>query len=139
MALRSAQLLQHIRRLMHRPLGDPATDATLLERFARDRDQEAFAWLVARHGPLVLRLARRLLRLRNLSGQTSLTVTQEVLAEMLGTRRNAVSLAAHAMQDAGLIRYSRGTLEIVDPERLEQLACECYHSVTAYRELLERG
>ncbi len=83
------------------------------------------------------RLARRLLRLRNMSGQTRLTVTQEVLAEMLGIRRNAVSLVAHAMQQANLIRYSRGVLEVVDFEGLDRLACECYHIVTAYKDLLE--
>ena len=83
------------------------------------------------------RLARRLLRLRNISGQTQFTVTQEVLAEMLGIRRNAVSLVAHAMRQANLIRYSRGRLEIIDFEGLGRLTCECYHTVTAYKDLLE--
>lgn len=85
------------------------------------------------------RLACRLLRLRNMSGQTRLTVTQEVLAEMLGIRRNAVSLVAHAMKEARLIRYSRGTLEIIDAEGLQHVACECYNAVTSYRDFLERG
>jgi len=83
------------------------------------------------------RLARRLLRLRNMSGQAQFTVTQEVLAEMLGIRRNAVSLVAHEMQRANLIRYSRGRLEIVDFAGLDRLACECYRTVTAYKDLLE--
>jgi CRP-like cAMP-binding protein len=46
------------------------------------------------------RLTRRLMRLCRVSEQTKFTVTQEVLAEMLGIRRNAVSLVAHAMQEA---------------------------------------
>jgi CRP-like cAMP-binding protein len=83
------------------------------------------------------RLARRLLRLRDMSGETTLTVTQEVLAKMLGIRRNAVSLVANALQRANLIRYSRGKLEIVDSDGLSRIACECYHTITAYK--LERG
>jgi CRP-like cAMP-binding protein len=83
------------------------------------------------------RLARRLLRLQNLSGQTRFALTQDVLAEMLGSHRNAVSYVAKAMRDANLIGYSRGALEILDREGLVSLACECYHVVTAYKDLLE--
>lgn len=56
---------------------------------------------------------------------------------MLGVRRNSISKIAHEMQKAKLIRYTRGILEIIDEEGLSRLACECYHSVTAYRDLLE--
>jgi CRP-like cAMP-binding protein len=56
------------------------------------------------------RLARRLLRLRRLSDDDKLSVTQDVLAEMLGVQRNSVSQVAHAMQARNLIRYSRGAL-----------------------------
>jgi CRP-like cAMP-binding protein len=83
------------------------------------------------------RLARRLLRLRRMSGNSRLAVTQEVLAEMLGLKRNAVSYVAHAMQEANVIRYSRGLLEIVDAEALQRLSCECYDIVTAYRDIVE--
>lgn len=83
------------------------------------------------------RLARRLLRLRNMSGQTKFTLTQEVLAEMLGIHRNAVQFVAKAMREENLIRYSRGLLEIVDFEGLERVACECYHTVTTYKDFLE--
>jgi CRP-like cAMP-binding protein len=83
------------------------------------------------------RLARRLLRLLKMSDDAKLTVTQEVLAEMLGLKRNAVSSVAHAMQEANIIRYSRGLLEIVDVKALHRLACECYDTVTAYRDIIE--
>ncbi len=85
---------------------------------------------------LEARLARRLLRLYTMSGQLKFTATQEVLAEMLGVKRNAVSLVAHAMQEAHVIRYSRGLVEIVDVDRLHRLSCECYDSVTEYRNAL---
>ncbi len=83
------------------------------------------------------RLARRLMRLNVMSGQTSFVATQEALAEMLGIRRNAVSLVAHAMQEANLIRYSRGRLEIVDPDGLRRRSCECYDAVMTYRDRIE--
>jgi CRP-like cAMP-binding protein len=83
------------------------------------------------------RLARRLVRLNRLSDSRRITVTQEVLAEMLGLHRNAVSQVAHVMQVANLIRYSRGVLEIVDFDGLRRLSCECYDTVSAYRTVLE--
>lgn len=53
-------------------------------------------------------------------------LTQEYLAIMLGVRRGGVSLAASALRSAGLIRYSRGAIRVVDREGLEGAACECY-------------
>jgi CRP-like cAMP-binding protein len=53
-------------------------------------------------------------------------LTQEFLAIMLGVRRVGVTLAAGALRDAGLIRYSRGAIHVIDREGLEAAACECY-------------
>lgn len=53
-------------------------------------------------------------------------LTQEFLAEMLGVRRPRVSVAAGILQRAGLIRYSRGRVQIVDRAGLEDASCECY-------------
>src|SRR5438552_2710611 len=61
MAVLDDQLVRHIRRLVSQPARDAAADATLLGRFTHRRDEDAFAALVARHGPLVLRLSRRVL------------------------------------------------------------------------------
>lgn len=79
------------------------------------------------------RLARRLMRISKTFGETKFTITQEALAEMLGIRRNAVSLVAHAMKQAGIIRYSRGLVEIVDVDALHAQACECFDVVAAYQ------
>jgi CRP-like cAMP-binding protein len=86
---------------------------------------------------LEARLARRLLRLCTMSGQTEFTATQEVVAEMLGVQRNAISHVAHGMREMNVISYSRGLLKIVDFDRLHRLSCECYDTVTAYRAALE--
>jgi CRP-like cAMP-binding protein len=56
-------------------------------------------------------------------------LTQEYLAMMLGVTRPSVSAAAAALQKAGLIRYSRGVITILDREGLEEAACECYRII----------
>ena len=53
-------------------------------------------------------------------------LTQEFLATMLGTRRTSVTLAAGSLQQSGLIEYRRGHIRILDQERLQSAACECY-------------
>jgi CRP-like cAMP-binding protein len=72
------------------------------------------------------RLGRWLLMCADRVGPTRLPLTQELLAQMLGTRRSSVTVAAGALQKAGLIRYSRGNLDILDRRKLEDSACECY-------------
>ncbi|MGY1704371.1 Crp/Fnr family transcriptional regulator [Geodermatophilus sp. SYSU D00697] len=72
------------------------------------------------------RCARWLLQTRDRVGGDEFTLTQEFLAQMLGVRRGTVSLTAGVLQQAGLIRYSRGRMTVVDPERLHEVACECY-------------
>lgn len=72
------------------------------------------------------RCARWLLSTRDRVGGDQFTLTQEVLATMLGVHRPAVTLAAGALQKAGLIRYSRGQIAIVDADGLREASCECY-------------
>lgn len=75
------------------------------------------------------RLCRWLLRARDLSGSDKLPFTQKFLAEMLGVRRTSVTTVARTLQEAGMIRYSRGHIEILDVEGLQEAACECYQTV----------
>ncbi|MBB4374092.1 CRP-like cAMP-binding protein [Bradyrhizobium sp. cir1] len=81
--------------------------------------------------PVGARLARWLLRARDLSDGASLPLTQEALAQMMGVRRNAISLVAHALQRSGVIRYTRGQIEIVDLPALKAKSCDCYSAVKA--------
>ncbi len=60
------------------------------------------------------------------AGSDTFGLTHQFLAEMLGIHRPSVTLVARALQKAGLIRYSRGTIAIVDRKGLEKAACECY-------------
>ena len=72
------------------------------------------------------RLARWILMLQDRTQGEELLITQEFLAEMLGSRRTTVTLAAGALQRIGLIEYQRGHVRILDRDRLESAACECY-------------
>ena len=75
------------------------------------------------------RLSRWILQTRDRTDTDRIPLTQEFLSEMLGVRRTSVSEVAHKLQAAGLIRYSRGVIEIVDRPALERRACECYAAI----------
>lgn len=84
------------------------------------------------------RCARWLLMTHDRVSGPTLPLTQEFLAEMLGTHRPAVTLAAGALQKAGLINYSRGKIRVVDRAGLEAASCPCYAIVRdGYRDLVQ--
>ena len=60
---------------------------------------------------------------------SELTMTQELIANMLGVRREGVTEAAGKLQLAGLIHYRRGKITVLDRPRLESRSCECYQVV----------
>jgi len=72
------------------------------------------------------RLSRWLLMSHDRVGADDFMITQEFLGQMLGARRSTVSVSAGILQRAGLIRYVRGHVTIVDRAGLEAVACECY-------------
>ncbi len=75
------------------------------------------------------RLARWLLMTQDRAGSGDLPLTQDFLAQMLGVRRSSVSEVASSLQQAGLIRYHRGRVTVVDRPGLEVASCECYRVV----------
>jgi CRP-like cAMP-binding protein len=79
-----------------------------------------------RHHSVEQQLCRWLLLSLDRLSTDELTMTQELIANMLGVRREGVTEAAGALQRAGLIRYSRGRITVLDRQRLEQQVCECY-------------
>jgi len=77
-------------------------------------EQQLCRWLLINHDQLVT---------------NKMVMTQELIANMLGVRREGVSVAATHLQKRGVIKYSRGTIAILDRTKLEAEACECYQVV----------
>jgi CRP-like cAMP-binding protein len=119
-------------------------DAPTVRRLART-DPQVHS-LIAKHENMVLaqcqqsaacnaahsvheRFAKWLLLARDRVGQNNLGLTQEFVAEMLGVRRTTVTVEALQFQQAGLIRYRRGHIEILKPDDLKDAACECYEVI----------
>jgi CRP-like cAMP-binding protein len=82
-----------------------------------------------RHHSLDQQLCRRLLLTLDRLPDNQITMTQELIAIMLGVRRESVTEAAGNLQKAGLIQYSRGHIVVLDRKGLEQRSCECYQVV----------
>jgi CRP-like cAMP-binding protein len=89
-------------------------------------DQVAQSAACNRLHSLEQRCARWLLMTADRVQDTDLPLKQQFIAEMLGVHRPAVTLAAGALQQAGIIRYSRGKVTVLDRRRLEAASCPCY-------------
>jgi CRP-like cAMP-binding protein len=121
-------------------------------RFRRAAEEsEAVCRIVVRYGEMLLiqvqqtaacnalhsveaRLSRWLLQARDRLESNNIKLTHEFLSQMLGVRRTTVTVVANVLQQAGLIRYHRGHIEIVDREGLEARACECYEAIRRHVE-----
>lgn len=75
------------------------------------------------------RLARWILMTQDRTGGRTLPLTQDYMAVMTGVQRTTISVVANQLRAAGLIRYSRGALEVLDRSGLEAYACECYRAI----------
>jgi CRP-like cAMP-binding protein len=84
-----------------------------------------------RHHSVEQQLCRWLLLSIDRLSSNSLNMTQELIANMLGVRREGVTGAAGNLQRAGLIRYHRGRIDVIDRPGLEKAVCECYAVVKA--------
>ena len=84
-----------------------------------------------RHHSVEQQLCRWLLLSLDRLTSDELTMTQELIANMLGVRREGVTDAAGKLQRDGLINYSRGHITVLDRQKLEKRSCECYQVVKA--------
>jgi CRP-like cAMP-binding protein len=82
----------------------------------------------ALHG-IQSRFCRWLLQSADRAGSSTVNLTQDFLAEMLGVRRTSVSEVASKIQNTGAIKYSRGIINILDRAALEKMSCECYQTL----------
>jgi len=86
--------------------------------------------------PVEARFCRWLLQSADRAASDTVTLTQELLAEMLGVRRTSVTEVAGKLQNEGVITYSRGVIRIVDRPGLERLSCECYRTLVDHEATL---
>ena len=90
-----------------------------------------------RHHSVDQQLCRWLLLSLDRLASNELVMTQELIANMLGVRREGVTEAAGKLQKLGVIRYSRGRITVLDRPMLEQLCCECYSVVKRESDRIE--
>ena len=86
------------------------------------------------------RLSRWILQSADRGDGVPLALTHEFLSQMLGARRTSVNAAARKLMQKGLIRYSRGRIEILDADALKNQSCECYvNQIKKSRRIMARG
>jgi CRP-like cAMP-binding protein len=96
------------------------------------RYTQALIWQMAqtavcnRYHAIDQQVCRWLLLSLDRLGSDQLAVTQELIADMLGVRREGVNAAANKLHDVGVIRNQRGYITVLDRSRMEELCCECY-------------
>ena len=99
--------------------------------------QSAQVAVCNRHHTIEQQLARLLLLSLDRLPTNEIVMTHELVAELLGVRRQGVTVAARALRDEGLIRYRQGRITVLDRDGLEQRCCECYGVIkTEYERLL---
>jgi CRP-like cAMP-binding protein len=84
------------------------------------------------------RLCRWILQSQDMIETDNVPLTQEFLSHMLGVQRTSVSLCAQTLQKAGLIKYTRGEIRILNRAGLEDAACECYEAIRGFKEKASR-
>jgi len=86
--------------------------------------------------PIDQRFCRWLLQSADRAAGDTITLTQELLADMLGVRRTSVTEVAGKIQDQGIITYSRGVIKVLDRDALERMSCECYQTLVEHEATL---
>jgi CRP-like cAMP-binding protein len=84
-----------------------------------------------RYHTTLQQLCRWILHSVDLSGSDEIIMTQQLMAEMLGVRREGISIVAAQLRSEGMIEYARGRMRVLDRKGVERRACECYGAVVA--------
>ncbi len=130
-----AQVPGHFARLPVAPFRDAADQGSMLHTLLLRFTQAHYVLAAQSAGcnrlhPVEQRCARWLLLTHDRAGADTFQLTHEFLGYMLGATRPSVTLAARALQHAGLITYHRGVVTVLDRLGLEAAACECYALIT---------
>jgi CRP-like cAMP-binding protein len=116
---------------------DPAVRVLLLRYTLSLRTQMSQTAVCNRHHTIVQQLCRWILLSLDRLPNNNLVMTQELIANMLGVRREGVTEAAGKLQKAGVITYKRGHIKVIDRPKLERMCCECYQVVKEESDRLE--
>ncbi|MFN4352243.1 MAG: Crp/Fnr family transcriptional regulator [Hylemonella sp.] len=117
-------------RALQEAFNSSATTRRLLLRYAQALMTQVSQMAVCnRHHSVEKQLCRWLLMTLDRLPDNHLRMTQEMISTMLGVRREGVTEHANKLQNAGLIRYTRGHIEVLDRQGLEERVCECYRVV----------
>ena len=123
---------------LKREFNDDADMRVLMLRYTQALiTQMAQTAVCNRHHSIDQQLCRWLLLSLDRIPSRTLTMTQELIANMLGVRREGVTEAACKLQKLGVIRYQRGRITVLDRPRIEELSCECYEVVKRETDRLE--
>lgn len=131
-------------RMSARDIADLAGDSDAVRQQLLRYTQALFAHMAQssacnRHHSLAQQLCRWLLQQLDRQVGTEMQVTQERIAALLGVRREGITMAALKLQSAGIIRYERGHIHVLDRPELEAHSCECYGVVRQAYERLCSG
>jgi len=131
-----AQVPGFAARMAAQPFRDEVARRSALQQVMQRYTQALFNQVAQgsacnRHHLVGQRLARWLLQTHDRVGTDTFPLTHEFIAQMLGVRRASATEAAQALQETGLIRYTRGIVTIVDRPGLEVASCLCYRIITA--------
>ena len=119
---------------------NPTLQRLVLRHLQQLTIQTAQCGLCNRLHTVEQRLARWLLLMQDRVDSAELELTQEFIADMLGIRRSGVTVAAGTLRDMNIIEYRRGCITILDQQKLEDTACECYAEITRRsKPLLAKG
>lgn len=123
---------------LRKEFNNDATIRMLLLRYTQALiAQMAQTAVCNRHHSIDQQLCRWLLLSLDRLQTNNLTMTQELIANMLGVRREGVTEAAGKLQKLGVINYKRGQITVIDRTKLEELCCECYQVVKKETDRLE--
>lgn len=126
----------------------------VLDAFSQGHEVQSIFWLFTRalitqmaqiavchrHHTLDQQLCRMLLLTLNRMDGDTIVMTHEVIASLLGVRREGVTMAAKKLMQEGIIRYARGRITVLDRSALAQRACECYGAIQReYERLLPQS
>jgi CRP-like cAMP-binding protein len=128
------------RRVLEKHMESDASLRKLMMRYVQSLlTQIAQTAVCNRHHAVTEQLCRWILLGMDRGSSTEISMTQQLIADMLGVRREGVSAVANKLKRAGLIAYSRGRISVLDRPGLEKRVCECYGIVLTETERLLPG